>query len=55
MELGAGRLLQIAGAVAGVTALAWLLTKYVEEPSYRALAALRVRGLGARALAWLNT
>jgi peptidoglycan/LPS O-acetylase OafA/YrhL len=55
MELGAGRLLQIAGAVTGVTALAWLLTKYVEEPSYRALAALRVRGLGARALAWLNT
>ncbi|NIK55308.1 acyltransferase family protein [Kribbella shirazensis] len=55
MELGAGRLVQIAGAVTGVIGLAWLLTKYVEEPSYRALAALRVRGLGARAFAWLNT
>ncbi|MFF0266207.1 acyltransferase family protein [Kribbella sp. NPDC004536] len=55
MELGAGRLAQIAGASIGVIGLAWLLTKYVEEPSYRALAALRVRGLGARAFAWLNT
>ena len=55
MEFGAGRLLQIAGAVIGVIGLAWLLTKYVEEPAYRALASLRVRGLGARAFAWLNT
>lgn len=55
MELGAGRLTQIAGAVAGVIGLAWLLTRYVEEPSYRALAGLRVRGLGARAFGWLNT
>ncbi|HZX01314.1 acyltransferase family protein [Kribbella sp.] len=55
MELGAGRLTQIAGAMAGVLGLAWLLTKYVEEPTYRALAALPVRGLGARAFAWLNT
>ncbi|MFD7153455.1 acyltransferase family protein [Kribbella sp. NPDC059898] len=55
MELGAGRLTQIAGATAGVVGLAWLLTKYVEEPTYRALAGLPVRGLGARAFAWLNT
>ena len=55
MELGAGRLIQIAGAVIGVIGLAWLLTKYVEEPAYRAFAHLRVRGLGARAFAWLNT
>jgi peptidoglycan/LPS O-acetylase OafA/YrhL len=55
MELGAGRLTQIAGAVTGVIALAWLLTKYVEEPAYRALATLRVRRLGARAFAWLDT
>lgn len=41
--------------VPGVIALAWLLTKYVEEPAYRALAALRVRGLGARAFVWLTT
>ncbi|TQJ19121.1 peptidoglycan/LPS O-acetylase OafA/YrhL [Kribbella jejuensis] len=55
MELGAGRFTQIAGASLGVIGLAWLLTKYVEEPAYRALAALRIRGLGARAFAWLNT
>jgi peptidoglycan/LPS O-acetylase OafA/YrhL len=55
MELGAGRLVQITGAVVGVIGLAWLLTKYVEEPTYRALATLRVRGLRARAFAWLTT
>ncbi|MFF0339008.1 acyltransferase family protein [Kribbella sp. NPDC004875] len=55
MELGADRLVQITGAVIGVIGLAWLLTKYVEEPAYRALAALRVRSLPARAFAWLNT
>lgn len=55
MELGAGRLLQVAGAATGVIGLAWLLTKYVEEPAYRALAALRIRSLGARAFAWLTT
>ena len=38
-----------------VIGLAWLLTKYVEEPAYRTLAGLRVRGLGARAFAWLTT
>ncbi|MDX2969298.1 acyltransferase [Kribbella solani] len=55
MELGAGRPAQIVGAVAGVIGLAWLLTKYVEEPMFRAFSGLRVRGLGARAFAWLNT
>ncbi|HEY3508356.1 MULTISPECIES: acyltransferase family protein [Kribbella] len=55
MELGADRLTQIVGATVGVVGLAWLLTKYVEEPTYRTLAALPVRGLGARAFAWLNT
>jgi peptidoglycan/LPS O-acetylase OafA/YrhL len=44
--------------VAGVILLAWLLTKYVEQPVYRVLAAIRVppvRRLGFRALAWLGT
>jgi len=41
--------------VFGVIGLAWLLTKYVEEPAYRALTALRIRSLGARAFAWLTT
>lgn len=34
MALGAGRLVQIIGAVAGVLVLAWLLTKYIEQPVY---------------------
>jgi peptidoglycan/LPS O-acetylase OafA/YrhL len=55
MELGANRAVQIAGAVIGVTVLAWLLTKYVEEPAFRSLSTLRLRSLGARAFAWLTT
>ena len=58
MTLGAGRIVQIAGAVAGVIVLAWLLTTYVEQPVYRVLTATRVRPvqrLGFRAFAWLNT
>jgi len=55
MELGADRLLQVAGAMIGVIGLAWLLTRYVEEPAYRALSAVRIRSLGARAFAWLTT
>nr|WP_272954627.1 acyltransferase [Kribbella sandramycini] len=56
MALGADRLVQILGSVAGVTVLAWLLTKFVEQPAYRLLTALQpVRRLGFRAVAWLNT
>lgn len=56
MTLGVGRLGQIAGAVAAAILLAWLLTKYVEQPAYRLLTARRpVRRLGFRAVAWLNT
>jgi peptidoglycan/LPS O-acetylase OafA/YrhL len=58
MALGAGRVEQIAGAVAGVILLAWLLTTYVEQPVYRVLTARPVQPLqrlGFRALAWLNT
>ncbi|WP_165949098.1 acyltransferase family protein [Kribbella turkmenica] len=58
MSLGAGRVVQIAGAVTVVTVLAWLLTKYVEQPVYRALTALPalpLQRLGFRAFAWLNT
>ena len=56
MALGAGRVVQIAGAVAGVITLAWLLTKYVEQPLYRVLTAVQpLRRLGFRAVAWLTT
>ncbi|GAB2639535.1 acyltransferase family protein [Kribbella swartbergensis] len=58
MTLGAGRVEQIAGAVTGVIALAWLLTKYVEQPVYRVLSTTRIQPLhrlGFRAFAWLNT
>ena len=56
MELGVGRAGQIAGAVAAAILLAWLLTKYVEQPAYRLLTTLRpVRRFGFRAVAWLNT
>ncbi|MFK4083511.1 acyltransferase family protein [Kribbella sp. NPDC020789] len=56
MTLGVGRLGQIAGAVGAALLLAWLLTKYVEQPAYRLLTARRpVQRLGFRAVAWLNT
>jgi len=58
MALGAGRLVQITGAVVSVVVAAWLLTTYVEQPVYRLLTAPRRRPLqrlGFRALAWMNT
>lgn len=59
MAIGAGRLTQIAGAVTAVITLAWLLTTYVEQPVYRAIANTPIRPplrrLGFRALVWLTT
>ncbi|MEV6287917.1 acyltransferase family protein [Kribbella sp. NPDC051770] len=42
MTLGLGRPLQVAGSIAGVVVLAWLLTKYVEEPAFRVLKGTRL-------------
>ncbi|WP_344177393.1 acyltransferase [Kribbella lupini] len=42
MALGLGRPVQVAGAIAGVVILAWLLTKYVEEPAFRVLKGARL-------------
>jgi peptidoglycan/LPS O-acetylase OafA/YrhL len=42
MALGLGRPLQVVGAIAGVVVLAWLLTKYVEEPAFRVLKGARI-------------
>ena len=56
MTLGVGRVGQIAGAVAAAILLAWLLTRYIEQPAYRLLTTYTpVRRLGVRAVAWLTT
>jgi peptidoglycan/LPS O-acetylase OafA/YrhL len=57
MEFGIGRLGQVVGSTALVVVLAWLLTKYVEEPAFRVLTALRavpLQRLGFRAVGWLH-
>ncbi|WP_277875124.1 acyltransferase family protein [Kribbella antiqua] len=45
MKLGVGRLGQIMGTVAAVVVLAWLLTKYVEQPAYKFLTTTGARWL----------
>ena len=54
MRLGLGRFEQVVGAVACVVVLAWLLTRYVEQPAYRVLTQLAVplQRLGFRAFSF---